>query len=138
MRIQIINGPNLNLLGKREPEVYGSQSFDDYLELLRQSCPSIQSEYYLDNRLIAVGFLDVSNISLSSIYFIYNTEYMKYSPGTLSILREAEYAASIGLPYYYLGYYIEENKSMSYKNSFRINEKMNWESEAWEIIEKED
>ena len=102
-----------------------------------QSCPSIQSEYYIDNKLIAVGFLDVSHISLSSIYFIYNTEYMKYSPGTLSVLREAEYAASTGLPYYYLGYYIEENKSMSYKNSFRINEKMNWESEAWEITEKE-
>ncbi len=100
-----------------------------------KSCPSIQSEYYIDNKLIAVGFLDISHMSLSSIYFIYNTEYMQYSPGTLSVFREAKYAASIGLSYYYLGYYIEENKSMSYKNNFRINEKMNWESETWETTD---
>ncbi len=49
MKVQIINGPNLNLLGKREPEVYGSQSFDDYLELLRQSCPSIQLDCFQSN-----------------------------------------------------------------------------------------
>lgn len=49
MRIQIINGPNLNLLGKREPEVYGSQSFDAYLELLKQKHPSIELDYYQSN-----------------------------------------------------------------------------------------
>lgn len=114
-------------------------NYEDFINSFYvKSCPSLQSEYYLENRLIAVGYLDLSNISLSSIYFIYNTEYMKYSPGTLSILREAEYAASIGLSYYYLGYYIKENKSMAYKNSFSINEKMDWESESWEIREEED
>ena len=35
MKIQIINGPNINLLGKREPSIYGSQSFDDYLVELK-------------------------------------------------------------------------------------------------------
>lgn len=49
MRIQIINGPNLNLLGKREPEVYGSQSFDAYFELLKQKHPSIELDYYQSN-----------------------------------------------------------------------------------------
>ncbi len=96
-----------------------------------KSCPSLQSEYYLENKLIAAGFLDRSDISLSSIYFIYDTAYLKYSPGTFSILREAEYAASMGLQYYYLGYYIEENRSMSYKNNFNINEKMDWDTEEW-------
>ena len=35
MKIAIINGPNLNLLGKREPEVYGTQTFEEYLEILK-------------------------------------------------------------------------------------------------------
>ena len=49
MKIQIINGPNLNLLGKREPEVYGSQSFDAYLELLKQKYDSLELDYYQSN-----------------------------------------------------------------------------------------
>ena len=47
-----------------------------------ESCPSLQSEYYLNDELIAVGFLDMSNKSLSSIYFIFKTCYEKYSLGT--------------------------------------------------------
>ena len=49
MRIQIINGPNLNLLGKREPEVYGSQSFDAYLKLLKQKYNSLELDYFQSN-----------------------------------------------------------------------------------------
>ncbi|MCR4994159.1 MAG: type II 3-dehydroquinate dehydratase [Bacteroidales bacterium] len=48
-RIQIINGPNLNLLGRREPGVYGSRSFEDYLEELRQRFPDVQLDYYQSN-----------------------------------------------------------------------------------------
>lgn len=49
MRIQIINGPNLNLLGKREPRVYGSQSFDSYLEQLKQLHSPLEIDYYQSN-----------------------------------------------------------------------------------------
>ncbi len=49
MRTQIINGPNLNLLGKREPEVYGSQSFDSYFEQLKQLHTSLEIDYYQSN-----------------------------------------------------------------------------------------
>jgi 3-dehydroquinate dehydratase-2 len=45
----IINGPNLNLLGKREPEVYGFQSFEEYLELLRTEFPGITIDYFQSN-----------------------------------------------------------------------------------------
>lgn len=48
-RIQIINGPNLNLLGRREPGVYGSRSFEDYLEELRQRYPNVQLDYFQSN-----------------------------------------------------------------------------------------
>ena len=49
MKIQIINGPNLNLLGVREPEVYGSTNFDSFLAELRQAYPQTQIEYFQSN-----------------------------------------------------------------------------------------
>ncbi len=63
MKIQIINGPNLNLLGKREPEVYGSTSFEDYFETLKATFPELELHYYqsnvegeLINKIHEVGF----------------------------------------------------------------------------------
>lgn len=49
MRIQIINGPNLNLLGKREPEKYGHTAFEDYLAALRSLYPDIDFTYFQSN-----------------------------------------------------------------------------------------
>jgi 3-dehydroquinate dehydratase II len=48
-RIQIINGPNLNLLGKREPTVYGNQTFEDYFQELKLRFPETQLEYFQSN-----------------------------------------------------------------------------------------
>ena len=45
----ILNGPNLNLLGRREPEIYGTQSFDDYLPTLRAEFPEVQIDYFQSN-----------------------------------------------------------------------------------------
>lgn len=63
MKIIIINGPNLNLLGKREPEIYGGETFEDYLEKLKQQFPGIILEYFQSNiegelitRIHEVGF----------------------------------------------------------------------------------
>ena len=47
--ILIINGPNLNLLGKREPHIYGTRSFEDYLETLRKAFPKEIIEYFQSN-----------------------------------------------------------------------------------------
>jgi 3-dehydroquinate dehydratase II len=49
MHIEIINGPNLNLLGKREPEKYGYTSFEDYLPVLKSVYPDISFSYYQSN-----------------------------------------------------------------------------------------
>jgi len=49
MKISIINGPNLNLLGKREPDVYGSTSFEDFFEKMISSFPDIDFDYYQSN-----------------------------------------------------------------------------------------
>jgi len=48
-KIQIINGPNLNLLGKREPDVYGSQTFDAFFETLKRQFPVTELHYYQSN-----------------------------------------------------------------------------------------
>ena len=63
MKIIIINGPNLNLLGKREPEVYGTTTFESYLTSLKSMFPTIELDYYQSNiegelidKLQEVGF----------------------------------------------------------------------------------
>jgi 3-dehydroquinate dehydratase-2 len=63
MKLQIINGPNLNLLGVREPSIYGAESFDQYLEHLRALYSIIEIDYFqsnvegeLINKLQEVGF----------------------------------------------------------------------------------
>ncbi|MEP6795478.1 MAG: type II 3-dehydroquinate dehydratase [Saprospiraceae bacterium] len=48
-QIHIINGPNLNLLGKREPEIYGSTSFEEYLEELKKKYPDVELNYFQSN-----------------------------------------------------------------------------------------
>lgn len=49
MKIQIINGPNINLLGKREPSIYGTSSFEDYLKLLKAQYPDVEMAYFQSN-----------------------------------------------------------------------------------------
>jgi len=63
MKIAIINGPNLNLLGKREPDMYGSQSFEEYYQSLQKQYSQVQFSYFqsnvegeLINELHRVGF----------------------------------------------------------------------------------
>lgn len=63
MHLLILNGPNLNLLGQREPEVYGNQSFDSYFDELKLQFPSVQLDYFqsnvegeIINKLQEVGF----------------------------------------------------------------------------------
>lgn len=49
MKIIIINGPNLNLLGKREPEIYGSQTFENYFSILKSEFPKVELHYFQSN-----------------------------------------------------------------------------------------
>lgn len=68
-KIIIINGPNLNLLGKRQPEIYGAKTFEDYLNELKSSFPQVQIDYFQSNhegelidKLHQVGFGEYTGI----------------------------------------------------------------------------
>lgn len=79
MKIAIINGPNLNLLGKREPEVYGNKGFDAYFLQLQSSFTDVSLTYYqsnvegeLINEIQRVGF-DVDGIILNAAAYTHTS-----------------------------------------------------------------
>ena len=79
MKIAILNGPNLNLLGKREPEVYGNKDFDQYFGQLQSLFPEINLTYYqsnvegeLINELQRVGF-DVDGIIFNAAAYTHTS-----------------------------------------------------------------
>ncbi len=79
MRLAIINGPNLNLLGKREPEVYGSDTFEDFLKSLQKKYSQVDFTYFQSNiegeiidKLHEVGF-DYDGIILNAAAYTHTS-----------------------------------------------------------------
>ena len=72
--------------------------------------------------LVAVIHLDVTGRIVSAVYCYWNGAYASFSPGKLSILIGIQTAIEAGLEYYYLGYYIKDNKHMSYKVNYKPNQ----------------
>jgi len=72
--------------------------------------------------LVGVTHLDVTSKIVSAVYCYWNEKYSFYSPGKFSILKGIQYAIEIGAEYYYLGYYIKDNKHMSYKANYKPNQ----------------
>ena len=71
MNISIINGPNLNLLGKREPNIYGSVTFDEYLISLKKEFSDIKFDYFQSN--IEGKIIDrIQEVGFSSDYILLN------------------------------------------------------------------
>lgn len=82
----------------------------------------IEMDYFLGSRLVAVGIVDAADNALSANYFYYDTGHLDRRPGIFSILREIALAGTLGRRFYYLGFYIEGTRKMSYKKSFRPNQ----------------
>ena len=78
--------------------------------------------YVVDERLVAVGYVDALPDGLSAIYFFYDPDERHRSLGTFNVLSIVDAARQRGLPWVYLGYYVEGCRSVEYKGRFRPNE----------------
>lgn len=124
--LEIYSDHSKHRFGKKEID-----PADFFSSFYSPSCPTLQSEYYLGDTLVGIGFLDQSQRSLSSVYFIFDTAYSHLNLGTYSVIREIQEAKNLGLSYYYLGYSIEECRKMAYKNSYLPSEHYDWETQTW-------
>jgi arginine-tRNA-protein transferase len=110
-------------------------SVEEFLQnFYRPAWPSLQVEYSVENRLLGVGFLSVSVEALSSVYFIYRDEAKPLSLGTFSVLAEVAHARALAKPYYYLGYYLQNNHHMAYKARFFPHQQLSWTTGQWESV----
>lgn len=108
-----------------------SDDWESFTAFLHES-PTVTVEfgYYLFNRLVAVSVADRLPSGLSSVYVYFDPDYRDRSLGTYSGIWEIEYSRRVGLPYYYLGYYVEGCDKMTYKARFRpcetLDDDMKW------------
>jgi leucyl-tRNA---protein transferase len=78
--------------------------------------------YQIEDRLVAVSILDVCRTSISSVYHFFDPAEHKRSLGVFSVLAEIAWAQQLGIPYYYLGYWVEGAPTMHYKANYRPHE----------------
>lgn len=74
--------------------------------------------YFSGDELIGVAMMDLAPQAISLVYFFHDPDWRAESPGVFSVLNQLSYARSNGLPHAYLGYWIEDCRSMNYKNRF--------------------
>ena len=75
--------------------------------------------YYHQNRLVAVALTDILDSGLSAVYCYYDPDYRHLSLGTFSVLQQITFAREHNREYLYLGYWVEENRSLTYKSRFQ-------------------
>ncbi len=119
-------------LAKRDADI----DFEEYAWGFVRSCfTSFEITYYLGSRLVCLAVCDVGETSLSAVYTFYEPKLADDSLGTYSILKQIEFCQSQGLQHLYLGYYVEECRSMKYKARFLPHERLL--DGAWVRFEKD-
>jgi leucyl-tRNA---protein transferase len=83
---------------------------------------TVEMTYSLGDRLVAVSLLDVCSRSVSAVYHFYDPEFAARSLGVFSALAEIEWCKQLGVPHYYLGYWIEGAETMHYKANYGPHE----------------
>ena len=107
----------------------GREAFERFL--YDSPVHSIEFSYRdMGGRLLAVGICDLSDRSLSSVYFYFEPDEARRGLGTYGALFEIETAARLGVPYYYLGYWVDGCQAMQYKADFRPAEVL-WPDAVW-------
>jgi arginine-tRNA-protein transferase len=115
---------------------HGPKDALDYIESFVQNPFPIEEWcYYLADRLVGVGYVDRLPVGLSAIYFFYDPDEAKRSLGTFNVLSILREARESGLPFVYLGYYVEGCRSLEYKGRFRPNEILGADGE-WQAFLK--
>lgn len=98
-------------------------SIQQYMDFLTASwCDSVFYEFRQGERLLAVSAVDELTTGLSAVYTFYDPNESKRSLGTLAIIWLITETRQLGLPYLYLGYWIEESEKMRYKSTFTPHE----------------
>lgn len=113
---------------------HGPKNALDYIESFVQNPFPIEEWcYYLGGRLVGVGYVDRLPVGLSAIYFFYDPDEADRSLGTFNVLSILRAARESGLPYVYLGFYVEGCRSLEYKGRFRPNEVLGADG-RWEAL----
>ncbi|KAF2016875.1 arginine-tRNA-protein transferase 1 [Aaosphaeria arxii CBS 175.79] len=93
--------------------------------------------YRLDGRLIAMSVLDLLPHCVSGVYFIYHSDFEKWSFGKLSAMREAALALEAGYKFYYMGFYIHSCVKMRYKGEYKPSYILDPETYNWDPLDGE-
>ena len=108
---------------------------DDYLQFLTSHwCETEFVEFNLSGKVIAVAIVDILPTGLSAVYTFYDPDLLPRSLGIYAILWEIEYTKEKGLPWLYLGYWVQECRKMSYKGNFRPMEV--FRNDRWILLKK--
>lgn len=83
---------------------------------------TVEAVYTIDDRVVAISLLDVCAQSVSAVYHFYDPDFADRSLGVFSVLAEIDWTRQLGVPHYYLGYWVEGAKTMAYKASYRPHE----------------
>jgi len=101
---------------------------------------AFHQQYLIDGAIVCVGVVDILPHSLSSVYLYYDPAWWgqgsNLSPGTYTAIREIQFTQQLGLPYYYMGYYIHSCPKMRYKGRFLPAHLLSPTTMAWHSIEK--
>ncbi len=102
-----------------------SGSYEDFCDYLCHSAVDTREvSFRLGETLVGVGIIDICPFSVSTVYFYFDPEQRRRSLGIYSALWEIRYAQEHGVPYYYLGYYVRDARTMRYKARFRPHERL--------------
>ena len=93
--------------------------------------PAFLTEYRVGGRLAGLGFCDEGDDALSSVYFVFHEDFAERSLGIYSVLRECSLAVERGRRWYYLGYWVQGNRTMAYKGKFLPRTVMDWTTGTW-------
>lgn len=74
--------------------------------------------YYHNGKLVAMAVLDILPLCVSSVYFLWDPDYAQWGLGKVAAMREIALAKALGVPYYYMGYYIPDCVKMKYKGEY--------------------